>query len=72
MKPALLFQDPLTAAQLQRLRKSFAEGLTPPSPAKPTILARFRAAWLDSPLKIGLLIYANALAAVILIHALIN
>jgi len=57
---------------MRHLREQRAEIAADPQPAKPTILARFRAAWLDSPLKIGLLIYANALAAVILIHALIN
>ncbi len=70
----LLFREPLTAEQSQHLRESFAE--TKPAASSPTktinpITSLFTA-WQSSPLKIGILIYANLLALTLLIKALIS
>lgn len=62
-----LFKTPLTADQLQRLRELRAEQ-PQPKPAKASLPESLEAAFLRDPLFVGLLIFANCVAFLILLH----
>ncbi len=64
-----LFKTPLNADQLQHLRELRAEQPQPqPKPAKASLPESLEAAFLRDPLFVGLLIFANCVAFLILLH----
>ncbi len=67
-----LFQKPLTADDLQHLREAFADPKIAPSPPKKNPLAELRDHWIERPVLIGLLLFANCFASGLLLHLILN
>lgn len=65
--PITLYKQPLTAEQLKKLRELRA---AKPQKVKPSIPESLERAFLDDPLFVGLLIFLNCTAFLILIHLL--